>query len=491
MGVGATPATRSHELQDRLDLLSFQIDTLLDSLSGGNLLDARRAITRELHFEPRAEELQTIARMADEKSTEGPRHEFPRRFLGARILGDRTVRAIQESRTLDAQQMKASADLLWELREESRRLERELEAIIETSEALNQKDRDYLLRAGDALSYSEDILLANSVLAYRLAELADAAATESLEAAEPGLAANEREQIEGFTAKNITEGSSRVAVDAAAVRTLIEGLLGSWEALGPPSADDPAIRVDRDALLERLHDAQLALESVSSRIQIHQDEALVAKIESLADELREAGRGLFSIKLRLVPILRSPYEDATAKEAVDLRKVAELAAEEQAAAGGSKRETEDELYLGALKDMRSRKEVQEQEFRKKGKVSEAKRARRRMAVMLVAVGVLSITSAVVNFVILPGSSGAPEEPAVQELRSVAKTKRVETAGPMMITHVDGWNDLDDTARQTQVDKLGEMVADDGFQMMFVVNEYGEVAAVWDQKAGGGLVGAPE
>ena len=34
-----------------------------------------------------------------------------------------------------------------------------------------------------------------------------------------------------------------------------------------------------------------------------------------------------------------------------------------------------------------------------------------------------------------------------------------------------------------------MVADDGFQMMFVVNEYGEVAAVWDQKAGGGLVGA--
>ena len=57
MGLGATPRTRSHELEDRLDLLSLQIDNLLESLSGSNLLDARRAITRELHFEPRAEEV--------------------------------------------------------------------------------------------------------------------------------------------------------------------------------------------------------------------------------------------------------------------------------------------------------------------------------------------------------------------------------------------------------------------------------------------------
>jgi len=77
------------------------------------------------------------------------------------------------------------------------------------------------------------------------------------------------------------------------------------------------------------------------------------------------------------------------------------------------------------------------------------------------------------------------------LRSVAKAKRVETAGPMMITHVDGWNDLDDAARQSQVDKLGEIVKEEGFQMMFVMNEYGEVAAAWDQQAGGGLAQAPE
>jgi hypothetical protein len=491
MGLAAAPATKSHELQDRLDLLSLQIDSLLDSLSGTNLLDARRAITRELHFEPRAEELQTIARMAEEESTAGPRHEFPRRFLGAKILADRTVRAVQEDRTLDAGEMKAHADLLRELREESHRLEIELEAAIEASDSLNHKDRDYLLKVGDALSFSQDALLANAVLGYRLAELAEAAATGSLEAAEPGLAPIERERIAAFAAKNITEGSPRVVVDAAALRTHTESLLGSWASLGPPSADDTARRTERDALLTRMRDMQAALESVASRIQVKQDEALVAKVVSLADELRDAGRELFSIKLRLAPILRAPYEDAAGKETVDLREVAELAAEEQAAAGGPRKETEDELYLGALKDMHTRKEVQALEARKNEKISDAKRARRRMAVMLVAAGVLAIASAVVNFVILPGSSGAPQEPSVQDLRSVAKTRRVESAGPLMVTHVDGWNDLDDDARRTQVEKLGEKVSEGGFQMMFVVNEYGEVAAVWDQKAGGGLVGAPE
>ena len=492
MGVDGVSAKRSHVLQDRLDLLSFQIDSLLESLSGSNLLDARREITRELHFEPRAEELQTIARMADAETIDGPCHEFPRRFLGARILSDRTVRAVQESRTLAAGEMRTSADLLRGLIDESHRLEAELEATVETNDSLNHKDRDYLLKTGDALSFSRDVLLANAVLAYRLADLAESAETGSLEAAEPGLAREERDRVAGFAANNITEESSRAALDAAALRTHTKSLLGAWDALGPPSEDDTAHRVDRDSLLQRMQDAQIAIESVSTRIQVQQDEALGADVESLADELRDAGRGLFSIKLRLVPILRSPYQDVTDRDAVGLREeLAELAAEEQAAVGGSQQESEDELYLGALKDMSTRKEKQALEYRKKGKISEAKRAKRRMVVMLVLVGALTIASAIVNFVILPGSNGAPKEPAVQELRSVAKAKRVETAGPMMITHVDGWNDLDDAARQSQVDKLGEIVKEEGFQMMFVMNEYGEVAAAWDQQAGGGLAQAPE
>ena len=78
MIVAAAPPKQSQRLRDMLDLLSMQIDTLLESLSGSNLLEARRRITRDLHFEPRAEELQTIARMAADQSTGGPRYEFPR-----------------------------------------------------------------------------------------------------------------------------------------------------------------------------------------------------------------------------------------------------------------------------------------------------------------------------------------------------------------------------------------------------------------------------
>ena len=131
------------------------------------------------------------------------------------------------------------------------------------------------------------------------------------------------------------------------------------------------------------------------------------------------------------------------------------------------------------------------EFRKTEKITDAKRARRRMAAMVVTACVLALTSAIVNFVILPPGKKAPVEPSVQELRPVIKAKRVETAGPMMITHVDGWNDLDASTRQTQVDRLGKVVAEGGFQMMFVINEYGEVAAAWDNKSGAGLIEIPQ
>jgi len=491
MGV-APPAARSHQLRDRLDLLAIQIDALLESLTESNLLEARRSITRELHFEPRAEELQTIARMASDDCAGGPRRSFPRRFLGTRILGDRTVKRLQEARTLDPEPMKESADLLRDLLGESRRLEAELEQALEADPSLNHKDRDYLLKSGDALSCSQEVLLANAVLAYRLAELAEAAATGSLESAEPRLTEAERNRVAAFAAENITEESSRAGLDAVAIRTHTEGLLSAWNELGQPSEDDTDRRVGRDELLIRMQDAQTALDAVSSRIQIQQDGALVAQVDSLADELRDAGRGLFSIKLRLVPILRAPYDDTSEDNLQRLRgELAESAAEEQAVGGGPRRETEDEIYLGALKDMRSRKEKQDLEFRKTEKISDAKRARRRMAVMLVAAGALAVTSAIVNFVVLPGTKRAPVEPTTQELRPAAKAKRVEAAGPMMITHVDGWNDLDGNARQAQVDKLGEIVKDDGFQMMFVVNEYGEVAAAWDHTTGGGLVEAPQ
>lgn len=484
------PAKRSHRLQDRLDLLAIQIDSLLESLSGASLLEARRSITRDLHFEPRAEQLQTISRVAADDCVDGPRRETPRRFLGLWILADRTVKNVQQSRKLDAASMDESAQLLVDLLDEARRLEAELEWVVATDETLDRNDRDYLLRVGEAFSFSQYELIANVVLAQRLSELAQAASTDSLEAAEPFLTAGERERVAGFAASNITQETSRAELDAVATRTLMESLLARWDELGPPSGDDAARRLVRDRQLERMRDAQAALDSVAARIQIQCDAALVANVGSLADELRDAGRGLFSIKLRMVPILRSPYEDNDEDRESLREKLAESAAEEQAADTGPRRESEDELYLGALKDMRSRKETQEFEFLKTERVCDAKRARRRMAALVVTACVLALTSAIVNFVVLPRGKKAPVGPSLQELRPVIKAKRVETAGPLMITHVEGWNDLHESKRQQQVDRLGQVVAERDFQMMFVVDEYAEVGAAWDGKSGAGLIEAP-
>ena len=492
MAVATATTKQSPQLRDMLDLLSIQIDTLLESLAGSNLLEARRRITRDLHFEPRPEELQTIARIAADDSTGGPRSELPRRFLGLRILAYRQLKNVLETKTLNAETMSDSAEMLGELVGEAQRLEADLDRAVSADESPNRSDTDYLLKIGDALSCSQNNLIANSVLAHRLAELAESVAAENLEEMESSLSEAEREQIAAFVAENITQETNRATLDAIAIRSHIERHLTAWRELGKPSEDSDARHAQRNTVLERMQQGMIALESVSMRIQTQRDAALVAGVESLAAELRDAGRGLFSMKLRMAPVLRDPYMDVDdSDEAEALREqLRASAAEEAEAEGGPRAETEEEIYLNALKDMRANKETQQTEFRKKHRQSSLQRARRRMKWMVAASVVLAITSAIVNFVILPGSSGAPEAPELSELAPAANVKKVEAAGPLMLTHVKGWNDLDESERRTRVDRLGEIVSEDGFSMLMVVDEYGQAAAAWDQRAGTGLVEAP-
>jgi hypothetical protein len=489
-------ATAEPKLQDMLDLLSIQVDTLLESLAGTNLLEARRRITRDLHFEPRAEELQTFVAVAGDESSAGARYELPRRFLALRMLVDRQARHILETKMLDAETMNVSAEMLDGLIREVRNLESDLEQVISTDEALDQNDRDYLLKIGDAMSCSQDDLVAHSVLAHRLVELAIFIDAGNLEQMESSLSATEREQLEAFAAENITQESCRSTLDSIAVRSLVQRQLREWGELGSPSDDDNSRRIERDATLGRIRQAMIALESVSTRLQTQRDAALVAGIESLAAELREAGRGLFSVKLRMAPILRDPYvdaalEDESAGDPADLREqLRASAAAEAEAEGGPRSETEEEIYLGALKDMHSRKEAQKDKSRKNRKQSSLQLQRRRMKWMIAASVVLAFTSAIVNFVLLPGGGEAPSVPDVSELPAAIQAKTIKTAGPMMMTHVEGWHDLDENTRRTQVDRLGEIVSENGMSMLIVVDEYGQGAAVWDQRGGTSLVKNP-
>ncbi|NIM01496.1 MAG: hypothetical protein GTO33_11520 [Acidobacteria bacterium] len=71
-----------------------------------------------------------------------------------------------------------------------------------------------------------------------------------------------------------------------------------------------------------------------------------------------------------------------------------------------------------------------------------------------------------------------------------EVKDADTAGPVMVTRVDGWNDLDDASRQTHVDRMGEIVSGNGIGLIMVVDEYGQAAGVWDERAGTTLVDEP-
>ncbi|NIM61508.1 MAG: hypothetical protein GTO30_07600 [Acidobacteria bacterium] len=137
--------------------------------------------------------------------------------------------------------------------------------------------------------------------------------------------------------------------------------------------------------------------------------------------------------------------------------------------------------------MHSRKEEEREERRKHRKKTSLERHRQRMKWMVAATVVLAIASAVVNFVILPGRASAPTKPAVATIPPVINVKGVDSAGTMMITRVDGWNELDDAGREKRVDRLGEIASESGFQMLMVVDEYGQGAAAWDQRAGTELV----
>lgn len=497
MVVTSAPAGQSQKLHDMLDLLAIQTETLLESLAGRSLLEARRQITRDLHFEPRAEELQTFVGIAVDESTGGPRYELPRRFLGLRLLADRQVKHVLETKMLKAETMRESGTMLGELVRAAQQLEADLDQAVSANEALNKNDRDFLLKVGDALSCNQDELRAASVLAHRLAELAEMLATGNLEEMEPSLSEEERDQIAAFAAENITQETCRAALDAVAIRSSVERLFNGWREFGNPSEDDESKRAQRDIVFARLKHAMIALESVSTRLQTQRDAALVAGIETLAEELRDAGRGLFSIKLQIAPILRDPYVDYDVVESCEsdpaelIEQLGVSAAEEAEAEGGPRRETEQEIYLGALKDMQSRNEDQKEEARKHRKQTELERQRRRMKWMVAASVVLAITSAIVNFAILPGGgSKEPRAPRLETIPPVINVRGVDSAGPMMLTRVDGWNDLDENARRTRADRLGEIASENGFQMLMVVDEYGQGAAAWDQESGSGLPEEP-
>ena len=92
--------------------------------------------------------------------------------------------------------------------------------------------------------------------------------------------------------------------------------------------------------------------------------------------------------------------------------------------------------------------------------------------------------------ILPGGRPAPAAPGLAGLPPALDVKETDPAGPVMVTRVDGWNDLGEATHKTSVDRMGELASGNGIGLIMVVDEYGQAVAAWDERAGTTLVDEP-
>lgn len=474
--------------------LAGRIEALLADMPVSTL-EARRLITRELHFEPRAEELQTIVRVAHDESPHGPRRDIPRRLLCVRVLADMELKQLNEGRPLEPRWIDRVSGTLPAIRRTVREIEDELRTLVAT-EALSPGDRDYLLQAGDALVCPRDEIIAGSVLAGQLARLTHAVHEGNLVEIAPSLTEREQQLIRCAVLgdEQPANAPSRPCIDAIALRTLLERLMSDWQALPQWPESDDAQKAERQALLERLQQARVALDAVAARLQQQQDMALMANLDDFAEEIRRTGRGLFSLKLKLAHILRDPLGSGAREtenpivETEALRELLRECVREEIPVGDqTRRLTREEIYLDALK--KERDAAPEPEQPDMG-MDHRRKERRRMKWMIGTAAALGCISLVVNILLLPPSADHPEKPSLRKFDTVMDVSRVQTAGPMMFTHVDGWHELDKDTQRSRVERLGQTVEADGFRMVFVLDEYGQPAAYWGSEQGISLIDTP-
>ena len=488
MSVAVAAPTRSVVFQDHYDLVRAQVDTLLEHLSPSGL-EARRQITRELHIEPRPEELQTIVRLAEDSATEGLRYELPRQLLTLRVLALREERQLYEMTPLQPERIEKAVRLFPDLLAAARELEAQLGEAVGSESPLIMDDRDFIVRAGRVLSCNREQLVANSTLVARLAELARAVVEGDLDTRTESLAEEDRLALAAAITGDSEQRYARPTIDALAMRSSVDNLLAEWRAMGPPSGDTESQRQLRESILEKMRQTRICFEQLADRLQVAQDEALVAGAQALADEFRAAGRGLFSAKLRLAKLLREPFADEVVEDlgGEEIESIQEMLGGSLLADANSeaapKQQTEEEVYLGALKEMRDKK-LKQLEERPDEIAERLKRERRRMRLMIASAVVLAITSAVVNFMILPSAPSEPVAPPVTDFSRDTNAERVETAGPIVFTHVDGWNKLSESEKRSQVETMAGHMG--GFDGMFIIDEYGEVGAAWSPEKGVGV-----
>ena len=460
------------------------VDSALESLPE-NLLEARRALTRELGIDPGAEELQTIVKMAHDPAGLGAVHELSRLILTVRVVAERAFRELFDSRELDAANVTRAAELIPALLDCLNDLEHKVDT---EAEGLEEAERTHLLQAANALPAQEN-LIAAAVVGPRLVQFASTGG-EELRATIPSLTDGEVELIAAAREPDglAEESVGRVCLRALALRTVMSDDLSAWDALGAEGVDAaealaPAVEcLKRDAAAYRV---------VSRLLQEQQDAAVMAGQRDFLEELRRAKQALFAVYLKVASALNAGTpvshtgKSAEQKEAELKKLLARSAAVDALAkADRDKRVTKDEIYLDALKKMRPGKA----EIETVPSVIDLRKERLRKTALGTVAGVLAVACMLI-WVFVPGRDGTDLRVPVSELPDSLSVNKAVAVGPMLYAEVDSWiwNDLDKPERLARVNEIGSSARSRGFDTVYLTDEAKTDLAIWNATDGAALV----
>jgi hypothetical protein len=238
-----------------------KVERVLEDMPGA-FVDSRRLIGRELWPLPRPEELQTIIKIAADKSAEGPRRDLPRRFLALRLVAEELTRAYWDPMLLDPGSIWCRAEDLRTVLEAVARLEGLLEPGPRGASEVAFEDRVYIKTVAHALAPRRDLIGAAITLAHPLIEIMEVAGADDLRERVPSMTQTEADLLRRTAAiaggledpaapmagaepaEGMEDGGSEpiedpggdparrhVGIEVLTVRWLIHGDVAEWEEL--------------------------------------------------------------------------------------------------------------------------------------------------------------------------------------------------------------------------------------------------------------------
>jgi hypothetical protein len=449
-------------------------------------LEARRLITKELGFDPRPEELQTIMDMAGDDALMGLRRELPRSLLSLRVLAARELGVLLGENRLEVDRVKVAVALLPKIAKETERLDEKLQSTSESMAGLTAEDRDYLLNVGDVLRCPEKTIRVALLLAPGLLRFQQIAMADNPDAETYGLSDYELAMIQS-TLQASTEcrsQPSRICINALAMRSIMEDDLETWrETFADKLPQDEEAQQARDESLQRLQDDKIAYQFISERLQKHQDMALIAGLNGFAREMREIARSLFAINLDIDGALREAMaQDVNAGGKIEDTEppARKPASEEDAEETPERPVSKEEIILKAIEKVEQNADQTREESRHEPGDSRGNKTR--AWTMSGAAAVLLVVFALVHLALSPAPKGRIEVSAA-DFKTDLRLAQVDSVAGMMHARVLGWNQLSQAERMRSMEQLGREGAAKGFEVLYVVDEAGNPAATWTKENG--------